>query len=1127
MILAPGDRVDRYIVEAFVGSGGLAEVYAVRHAVLETRHALKVLKRAYPEQVRRLVREGQVQARIDHRNVVPVRDVFDVASSPALLMPLVEGPTLARVIATHRLGLHEAAALFREVVEGVRHVHDLGLIHRDLKPSNVLIELRGDALVPRVADFGLVQDAHVRLETGAFVGTPAYAAPEQLQGRDQLSPATDVWALGVLLHELLTGTLPLAESDILELARAPQQWSPAIAHDQLEPAWAGLIADLLTLDPAKRVRDGAAVAERLDALEVATAGGSPWLHLSAPLGVAVFEAMRSDHAANGAEARDRATRVAGASDDVFDPAGMATEHAGAAATEAGPRNNIPPRLDRFVGRREELALLHRALESGARILSIAGPAGAGKTRLSTEYVSENASHYPGGGWFVPLDGTTDTDGLCAAVGAVFGQQGRAGEPLEAVGRMLHERGAMLLVLDNVEQFIEPVAEAVQRWAALAPLTQFVVTSRHPLDVQGEHVLRVDPLGMPTREALGEAAELFLERARQVDARFALRGEDVADLEAIVRELDGLPLAIELAAAKVRMLSLPALRERLRRRFSLLTTRQRERGRRATLRGALDASWELLEPWEQHALLQLGVFRAPFALEDAEAVVALDRWTEAPSVMDALANLVDHSLVQVVRQPFSDDAPRYRLLVSIREYTEERWRGIEAGTDSASGMPSDRLDTERRHGQRFARWGLAPPADGVWRFGSETTAAIHQAGEDLFVACERASERGDWSIAAATGFGVARLCMGYGSMSRGVRLLSRLLQTATLTPHDRALLLTDMALLHLVTEHSGAEAAFEAAVSAAKASGDLDVASRALRGQATGAIESGRLAEAERMLDAAAALYGDAIPEAERIHTDFTRALLRIQQVRLDEAMALLTVADAYATRVGDRHFSGIVASWLHVVAMKQGRREDSRARMEHALAAALEHGHAVNHARYLRSLALLDRLDGDPKAAVERMEQAIAVQATISTLPMASFTLHAAMAALELGQVTRARGYFDRHPVPPLNPQNAAWIARARAGEALVAAHLGDAAGFDRLLELAREAQQATGIEAVESQVAAYAGLGALLLGRSDAALAHLAVARAVATRLGIHPSSVEGHELGRLERAVAAQVAPSPPVTA
>jgi predicted ATPase len=839
----------------------------------------------------------------------------------------------------------------------------------------------------------------------------------------------------------------------------------------------------------------------------------------------VFEAMRADQAARGKQSQERATRIAGASDGAVDPAGLATEHAGAAATEAGPRNNVPPRLDRFVGRQQEVALLRETLEGDARVVSIVGPAGAGKTRLSTEYVAGHAPRYPGGGWFVALDGTTDTEGLCAAVGAVFGQHGRMGEPVESVGRLLRERGAMLLVLDNVEQFLRPVADAVQRWAALAPETQFVVTSRHPLDMQGERVIRIDPLGMPTPDGLGDAAELFVERARQADARFTLRGEEVADLEAIVRELDGLPLAIELAAAKVRMLSLPALRERLRRRFALLTTRQRERGRRATLRGALDSSWELLEPWEQHALLQLSVFRAPFALEDAEAVVSLDAWPHALSVMDALANLVDHSLVQVVRAPFGDGPPLYQLLVSIREYADARWHALEQGDDADAALPCDRIATEARHGERFARWGRKPPHDGIWRFASEDTAGIRRAGEDLLIACERACDRADWGVAAATAFGVTRLCTATGAVARGVRTVRRVIDEATLSPHYRALLLTDMALLHLFAEHAGADAAFQAAIEAAKASGDAAIASRAMRGQATGALESGRLTEADRLLDAALAIHGDEVPENDRIHTNFTRATLRIQQVRYDEAEALLAEAEAYAERVDDRHFAGVVASWGHVLAMKQGRREDSRARLEAALVAALEQGHAVNHARYLRSLALLDRLDEDPKTAVERMEQAIAIQETISTLPLASYTLHAAMAALELGQVKRAQRYFERHPIPPLSSQNAAWIARSRAGEALVAAHAGDADAYDQRLALAREAQAATGIEAVGSQVAAYAGMGALLLGRVDEAQRYLRVARDVAERLGIHPSSVEGHELRWLERSLAARDAAARPV--
>ena len=176
MSLAPGQTIDRYVVERRIGRGGMAEVFAVRHRLLGTRHALKVLLDASEDLRERLLREGRVQASLDHPNVVPVRDVFDVEGAPALLLPFVSGPSLSELIGAGGFEVEDALALFRAVVTGVAFVHAHGLVHRDVKASNVLVEIRPDAIVPRVADFGLVTATDARFDQeltrhGIFVGT--------------------------------------------------------------------------------------------------------------------------------------------------------------------------------------------------------------------------------------------------------------------------------------------------------------------------------------------------------------------------------------------------------------------------------------------------------------------------------------------------------------------------------------------------------------------------------------------------------------------------------------------------------------------------------------------------------------------------------------------------------------------------------------------------------------------------------------------------------------------------------------------------------------------------------------------------------------------------------------------
>lgn len=192
MHLPPGTTIERYMVEHQIGVGGVATVYAVRHAVLGTRHALKVLRSSAPGARARLLREGRLQARLDPSHIVPVTDVLEVGGAPALLMPLVDGCSLAHLLTAHRLSVPEASALFAGIAAGVASAHSAGAVHRDLKPANVLLDLQEGAVVPRVADFGLAhQDDGLLLTRGSgFMGTPRMPPPSSCAAQRRTSAPT-------------------------------------------------------------------------------------------------------------------------------------------------------------------------------------------------------------------------------------------------------------------------------------------------------------------------------------------------------------------------------------------------------------------------------------------------------------------------------------------------------------------------------------------------------------------------------------------------------------------------------------------------------------------------------------------------------------------------------------------------------------------------------------------------------------------------------------------------------------------------------------------------------------------------------------------------------------------------
>lgn len=256
-LLQPGDAVGRYVVLDLLGEGGMAAVYRVRHDKLGSLHALKVVTVPSRSVMRRLMLEGQAQARLAHRNIVAVTDVIEVQGNPGLIMEYVRGPSLHELLYAADLPLAVKDGLARGMLRGLHAAHQAGLVHRDLKPANILIALEDDGLVPKIADFGLAKDAHAdsnakgATRSGTVMGTPSYMAPEQIRSAKNVDARADVFSVAAVLYELLTGRQAYPGEDMLDVFNR-------IAHDQREP---------LPADLPERMRhaiDGALLAD-LDA----------------------------------------------------------------------------------------------------------------------------------------------------------------------------------------------------------------------------------------------------------------------------------------------------------------------------------------------------------------------------------------------------------------------------------------------------------------------------------------------------------------------------------------------------------------------------------------------------------------------------------------------------------------------------------------------------------------------------------------------------------------------------------------------------------------------------------------------------------------------------------------------
>lgn len=344
--------------------------------------------------------------------------------------------------------------------------------------------------------------------------------------------------------------------------------------------------------------------------------------------------------------------------------------------EPGRALYLPTPLSSFVGREHELDEVTRGLE-GARLLTLTGPPGVGKTRLALAAAARLCPDFPDGIGFVPLAAVRDPDLVLAAIAQSVGVEGTERQPLLGQLAEVLRGSRILLVLDNFEQVVA-AGPTLSELLSACPGIVALVTSRVRLRVRGERELQVPPVSLPegrpgtkVRNAMSavwrsEAARLFVERAREAGSDFAVSPENAQLIAEICRQLDGSPLAIELAAAWVRTVDLPELLARLTRRLDLLTAGPADLPRRQqTWREAIAWSYDLLSPDEQVLFRRLAVFSGGFTLEAAEAV--------ADASLATLTALLDASLVQRLGSTHATAAPRFAMLETIRDDAGERLR----------------------------------------------------------------------------------------------------------------------------------------------------------------------------------------------------------------------------------------------------------------------------------------------------------------------------------------------------------------------------------------------------------------------------------------------------------------------
>jgi predicted ATPase len=693
MVVAPaipasGAELGRFRVTRVIGEGGQGVVCEALHTRLGQRVALKFLSPEHasdPSMTARFDREARNASRL--RSPYAAR-VFDVDQTPEglpfIVAELLEGRSLRdEVLARGPLPVGEAIDYVRQVCAAMAEAHELGIVHRDIKPSNVFLAEEGGARVAKVLDFGVSKGLGLEVDVtqaGTVIGSPRCMSPEQIADPASVDARTDIWSLGVLLFYALAAAYPFDASTAGEAI---------VKIMTIEPQ---PLRELRPDAPSELEREIARALRKNPELRHATV--RELAH-----GLAPFGTQRVSVELSTCRYLD-----VGPSPRRQEPPTQ-TGRAGPEAPRVVP-TNLAAVPTRFFGREADLHRIERLLAEGRRCVTLLGPAGAGKTRLARRFGEMHAggTSHPGGVWFCDLTEARDLAGVLVAVShAIDESLSRAlteEQALDRLGQSVAVRGSTILILDNCEQVVDAAARVVTRILETASGATLIVTSREGLRVPGEQVHMVSPLAVEGTDAMeSDAVRLFVDRAQGVLPGFAPGPDESAALVEIVRRLDGLPLAIELAAARVATLSVHSIRQRLEERFALLAGGSRFMSeRQRTMRGAIDWSWRLLPPWEQAALAQAAIFRGGFALDAAERVLDTSAFEGAPPILDVLQSLCEKSLV-VCRDVLELRERRYRLYESVREYALGKLR--ETGGESRA------LD---RHCEYFAKvgaeWGRA-------------------------------------------------------------------------------------------------------------------------------------------------------------------------------------------------------------------------------------------------------------------------------------------------------------------------------------------------------------------------------------------------------------------------------------
>ncbi len=667
-----GKEIGHYKIIKLLGKGGMGEVYLAEDTNLNRQVALKFLPAELTgnaDRLKRFEREAQTASGLNHPNILTIHQFGTENNTRFIVTEFVKGVTLSAKMASGRLAISEMLDVASQVAAALAAAHEAGIIHRDIKPDNIMV--RADGLV-KVLDFGLAKliespenvrqtdseaKTHVHFKTnpGVVMGTADYMSPEQARGK-AVDAQTDIFSFGVVLFEMLTGKKPFSGETINHtIVNILEKELPSVfSLDKDCPAeLEEIIRKSLEKKPDERFRTATELLLHLKKLQKR-------LEFEVELGLS-SQPNLSD------EAKTKIYDTNDVDIPVLTP------------------NNLIENSSPIIGREKEIGEITDLLKSkNVRLLTMTGIGGTGKTRLAQAISNRVLGDFADGVFFVALAPIMDYKLVVSTIANALGVKESGGESiLEVLKNYLRDK-QILLVVDNFEQVIEAAPDIAELLEAGDKL-KILITSREPLHLSAEREYDVLPLAVPSDEtkipldelSKNEAVRFFVERAKFAQTNFALTDENAASIVGICRRLDGLPLAIELAAVRAKLFSPSAILTRLSDSLKLLTGGAKDLPeRRQTMRGAIAWSYNLLDADEKKMLNRLAVFAGGFTVDGAEAVAFDEMPPKAGTntysgidIYDGVSSLLDKSLI--IRSDQADGEPRFRMLVVVQEFAFEK------------------------------------------------------------------------------------------------------------------------------------------------------------------------------------------------------------------------------------------------------------------------------------------------------------------------------------------------------------------------------------------------------------------------------------------------------------------------